>query len=172
MATHTITMPGTCRAVIPSDCRPAHELRRGVLSRREFLDGAGFTALAGIAAAALASPDVTLRRRPARRAEPELVRLARAYEARTGELTALIGRHGAVHGDPELSRTTAEEQVALLDKRFDLAEEMVDLVAITPAELAAKAAVVRDQLGYIGEPDPEDALVWSLLGDLLRGAAT
>jgi len=66
-----------------------------------------------------------------------------------------------------------EEENNLSRQSNELCGVIAGIPAVTMAGVLAKARVTRAALGYVTPPDPDDddALTWSLCGDLLRMGA-
>ena len=174
MATPIDTPSGTRRAVTAP-------------SRRELMSAAGFTALAGIAAAAIAAPDTApVEALPTDDAEliaigreaAALVEQRRPLEARWWALPKGCGRLKGSPGHVELT-AVSDAMTPLDDRLSELADQAIELRATTPDGWIAKAHLIRHEMEveYVTDGvveldmmQPHDRVMWSLLGDLVGGS--
>ena len=100
----------------------------------------------------------------------ELLALCQEFHASEDELDGLFGDYDMrIAGDPRIDR-----ERELIDRRFEIREELVTLTPRTPEGFAAKARVIladfsgEDNPNYPGQYDPRTALAMSLAKDILR----
>ena len=138
MATLTDTLSGTRRAVTAP-------------SRRDLLGAAGFTALAGIAAVAIAVPDAT-------QPDAELIALRDQFMALQVKLDALKMRDHV--SDPELDGLV-EAQASILD-------EMDGLTATTLAGHRARVATLERWYSRDAKGEFDSMVEWHRFAALFR----
>ena len=154
MATHTTTPPG--------------ESRGGVApSRRELLSAAGFTALAGIAAVAIAKPDAqAVEVLPtARSADAQLLALHDQFMVLQAQLEAINAHTRTV---------TDDEMDSLICEQADLLEDMHLHTVTTPAGHRARARVFVAWYGMQGGKQSHSEIdhdrLWPILRDFVGEA--
>ncbi len=182
MAVHVLPPPGTCREGAATGCPSTRK------SRRDVLGAAGFTALAGIAAVAIAKPDAGAAAGPAAlhpddaeliaigREVAELIERRRPLEARWWALPTIdIPRTAGLPGADEPDAVAAAMEP--IDNRLDeLSDRVLELRATTREAWIAKARLIRHEITISnvsgGEIEFEgmplsERITWSLLDDLL-----
>ena len=160
MATHTLPPPGTRRGGIATGCPTAHP------SRRDLISAAGFTALAGIAAVAIAKPDAeAVEVLPtAHGADARLIALHDQFMVLQVEIDAINAHKRTV---------TDDEMDSIVCEQADLLEEMHSLVVTTPEGHLARARVfvawyaIEEDKRSDSEIDHDR--LWPILRDLIGG---
>lgn len=134
----------------------------GVINRRTLIAGGSVLAAAAPAAAAAASPDA------------ELIRLCAEMVALDRRLCGITREMADKVDGPEEERLYQAARPLVAPLRA-LVDQIARIPARTPGGFQAKAEAARhDMAGDADEEnkpmDPDDALVWSLVEDLLRRA--
>ncbi len=182
MAVHVLPPPGTRREGTATGCPSTHK------SRRDVLGGAGFTALAGIAAVAIARPDASLTPPPPalHPDDAELIAIGqevvdlleqrRPLEARWWALpTIVLPRTASLPGADKPDAVAAAMEP--IDNRLEyLSDRVLELRATTHDAWIAKVRLIRHEIAISnvsgGEMEFEgmplsERITWSLLDDLL-----
>ncbi|MCQ8279918.1 hypothetical protein NFI95_15860 [Acetobacteraceae bacterium KSS8] len=137
------------------------------VTRRALIEIAGFTGLAGIAAATVAGPERLEGATHPMSADFALVALASKHKQAQQSLATLIRESSERYG-ADLPQEVWDQQRDAIDRTNEIEDSMALLSASILKGLCAKAQVIRAQLGYMGDPDEEHALLWSLCADLQR----
>ena len=183
MAGHVLSPPGICREGAATGCPSTRK------SRRDVLGAAGFTALAGIAAVAIAKPDASAEAAPAAlypddaeliaigREAAELIERRKPLEARWWALPPMAGGARRRGTPSEREMNAVARAMEPIDARLDaLTERALDLHATCRESLVAKALLVRHDMAIShagrGQVDLDgmhsgERITWSLLDDLL-----
>lgn len=162
------------------------------ISRRDALGAVGFTALAGVAAAAVAKPDAQVAEvlPTTHTDDAELIAIGREAANLIEQRKPLEARWWALPQDSGSRRKETPEHVELhavgdamepIDARLnELADRAMELRATTPKAWIAKARLVRREMEAefvtngaidVDEMQPAGRLTWSLLDDLLGEVA-
>ena len=149
MATHTPTTPST---------------RSGVTapSRRELISAAGFTALAGIAAVTIATPDApAIEMLPTPRGDDaELIALADRFMAIQAQMEVINAADPADYPEAEMDDLVSEQASLLW--------ETAPLEAATLLGYRARAAMLVNWYGVKGREESPHEIEWHRLKPLFR----
>jgi hypothetical protein len=167
-------------------------------TRRHLLGSAGFTALAGIAAATLAVPDALAARTdassvetpPAGRHTEDLAEIERQWASHDGhpdaELIALCEQVIAIEAEWAASVSISSEmdtrdpayepyerrEIALIDSKYPLIDQINELPTHTPAGFRARArAILCADYGEMERHDNHQGMLLALLRGLSGEAA-
>ena len=168
--------------------RTMREATKKTTTRRDMMGAAGFTALAGIAAVAIAKPDAQAAAAPTTddaelvaigREAADLLEQRKPLEARWWALSPATGFR--TKGGPDHDEMNAvSDAIQPIDERLEaLSDRAMALRATTRNAWIAKARLIRHEIAInnvcSGVMDFEEMpfserLAWSLVGDLIEGA--
>ena len=167
MATHTLPPPGNSRGGTATGCPTSRP------SRRDLLGAAGFTALAGIAAVAIATPDAAAVEHGA---DAALIALCNRFADLERQKLASYGRDPRGISYEQEKAIDDRERQPIWAEQEDLVASIIDARATTldGFRARARALVVYDQQGWKDEeissgPWP-GGMCFALVRDLVGGS--